>query len=31
MLNLKHGGHVVDDDAPGAQEIARTMDDVILM
>ena len=31
MLNLKHGGHVVDDEAPGAQEIARTMDDVILM
>jgi hypothetical protein len=31
MLNLKHGGHIVDNEAPGAQEATRTMDDVILM
>ncbi len=30
MLNLKHGGHILDDDAPGAEETARTIDGVTL-
>lgn len=31
MLNLKHGGHVLDDAAPGAEETTRKMNDVVLM
>ena len=31
MLNLKHGGHILDDNAPGAEKTTRKMDDVILM
>lgn len=30
MLNLKHGGHILDDNAPGAEETTRKMDDVVL-
>src|SRR4051812_9119858 len=30
MLNLKHGGHILDDNAPGAEEIAGKIDSVIL-
>lgn len=30
MLNLKHGGHILDDNAPGAEETTRKMDSVIL-
>jgi heme peroxidase len=31
MLNLKHGGHILDDNAPGAEEITRKLDDAILV
>jgi hypothetical protein len=31
MLNLKHGGHILDDSAPGAEEITRKIDDAILV
>lgn len=31
MLNLKHGGHVLDDAAPGAEETMRKMNDVVMM
>ncbi len=30
MLNLKHGGHILDDNAPGAEETTKKMDDVVL-
>lgn len=30
MLNLKHGGHVLDDNAPGAEATARKLDNVTL-
>jgi hypothetical protein len=30
MLNLKHGGHILDDNAPGAEETTRKRDDVVL-
>ena len=30
MLNLKHGGHILDDNAPGAEETTRKDDSVIL-
>ena len=31
MLNLKHGGHILDEVAPGAQETARKLGDVTLL
>jgi hypothetical protein len=30
MLDIKHGGHILDDSAPGAAETTRKMDDVTL-
>jgi hypothetical protein len=30
MLNLKHGGHILDDNALGAEETTRKMDNVVL-
>lgn len=30
MLILKHGGHILDDNAPGAEETTKKMDDVVL-